>query len=69
MSGLNEWLCPHHNDLDGHRHRHLGSVFVIELFDDEHHNHDNYRHHQVTDVGRGDLDEDFLESLDKEQSL
>lgn len=57
----------HHHNLYGDRHWQFGSVSVIQLFYNEHHHHDHYGHDQVTDVGGGYLDKDFLQSLQKNQ--
>lgn len=50
----------HRDNFYGDGDRQLGFVYVIQLLHNIHRQHDQYGHHQVTDVGRGDLDKDFL---------
>lgn len=57
----------HHDDLYGNGNRQLGFISVIQLLHNEHHHHDHDGHHQVTDVGRSDLNKDLFKGLDGKQ--
>lgn len=55
----------HHDNLYGDGNRQPGLVSVIQLLHNEHDQHDQNGHHQVTEVGGGDLIKDVFQGLDK----
>lgn len=60
VEGVFSLKVSHHNNFYGDGNRQLGFEFVIQLLHNEHHHHDHYGHHQVADVGGGDLFKDHL---------